>query len=116
MEIDQALYAQYVTEEKAVWVMYVELPIALYGALKACERLFWEQLSSKLISEWKFIPNKYDSCVINKWVEGKQLESHGMWMIERCPTHRNRLWRILSRTWRKMLVAKPPSQVLGKDS
>ena len=37
MEIDQALYAQYVTEEKAVWVMYVELLIALYGALKACE-------------------------------------------------------------------------------
>ena len=27
----------------------------------------------KLINEWNFEPNKYDNCVMNKCVEGKQL-------------------------------------------
>ena len=45
--------------------MYVELLKALYGTLCAAQ-LFWEQLWSMLIDEWNFIPNKYDSCVVNR--------------------------------------------------
>ena len=43
LEIDEDLYASYVTEEKGKKVMYVELLKALYGTLRAA-RLFWEKL------------------------------------------------------------------------
>ena len=43
LEIDQDLYASYVTEEKGKKVMYVELLKALYGTLQAAQ-LFWEKL------------------------------------------------------------------------
>ena len=52
-------------------VMYVELLKALYGTIRAA-RLFWEKLSGKLL-EWGFTPNPYDSCFMNKNVNGKQL-------------------------------------------
>ena len=52
--------------------MYVELLKALYGTLRAA-RLFWEKLHGKLVNEWGFVPNRYDSCVVNKMVNGKQL-------------------------------------------
>ena len=34
---------------------------------------FGEKLWSKLINEWKIVPNKYDKCMVNEMVEGKQL-------------------------------------------
>ena len=72
LEIDEHLYASYVTEEKGKKVMYVELLKALYGTLQAA-RLFWEKLQAKLVNDWGFTPNRYDSCVVNKKVNGKQL-------------------------------------------
>ena len=51
--------------------MYVELLKALYGTLRAA-RLFWEKLQGKLVNDWGFVPNRYDSCVVNKIVNGKQ--------------------------------------------
>ena len=72
LEIDEDLYASYVTEEKGKKVMYVELLKALYGTLRAAQ-LFWEKLRTKLVSDWGFTPNRYDSCVVNKEVNGKQL-------------------------------------------
>ena len=72
LEIDQDLYASYVTEEKGTKVMYVELLKALYGTLWAA-RLFWEKLQAKLVKDWGFTPNWYDSCMVNKKVNGKQL-------------------------------------------
>ena len=72
LEIDEDLYASYVTEEKGKKVMYVELLKALYGTLRAI-RLFWEKLQAKLVNDWGFTPNRYDSCVVNKQVNGKQL-------------------------------------------
>ena len=72
LEIDEHLYAGYVTEEKGKKVMYVELLKALYGTLQAA-RLFWEKLQAKLVNDWGFTPNRYDSCVVNKEVNGKQL-------------------------------------------
>ena len=72
LEIDHHLYASYVTVEKGEKVMYVELLKALYGTLRAAW-LFWEKLQAKLINDWGFTPNRYDSCVVNKMVDGKQL-------------------------------------------
>ena len=72
LEIDQDLYASYVTEEKGKKGMYVELLKALYGTLRAAQ-LFWEKLQAKLVNDWGFTPNRYDSCIVNKKVNGKQL-------------------------------------------
>ena len=72
LEIDYELYSSYVSEEKGEKVMYVELLKALYGTLRAA-RLFWEKLRGKLVTDWGFVPNRYDSCVVNKMVDGKQL-------------------------------------------
>ena len=72
LEIDEDLYASYVTEEKGKKVMYVELLKVLYGTLRAA-RLFWEKLQTKLVNDWGFTPNRYNSCVVNKKVNGKQL-------------------------------------------
>ena len=72
LEINHGLYSSYVTEEKGEKVMYVELLKALYGTLRAA-RLFWEKLQAKLVNDWGFVPNRYDSCMVNKQVNNKQL-------------------------------------------
>jgi hypothetical protein len=70
LEIDPEMYSPYVVYEGKQKVMYVELLKALYGTLRA-SRLFWEKLSGKM-QEWGFVPNPYDSCVVNKTINGKQ--------------------------------------------
>ena len=70
LEIDEEMYGPYVVYEGKEKVMFVELLKALYGTLRAA-RLFWEKLSKKL-QEWGFTPNPYDSCVVNKMINGKQ--------------------------------------------
>ena len=72
LEIDHELYSSYITEEQGEKVMYMELLKALYGTLRAAP-LFWEKLQAKLVKDWRFVPNRYDSCVVNKKVDGKQL-------------------------------------------
>ena len=72
LEIDHDLYSSYITEEKGEKEMYVELLMALYGTLRAA-RLFWEKLRAKLVNDWDFVPNRYDSCMVNKKVNNKQL-------------------------------------------
>ena len=52
--------------------MYVELLKALYRTLQAA-RLFWEKLQAKLVNDWDFVPNRYNSFVVNKKVNNKQL-------------------------------------------
>ena len=69
VEIDHDLYASYVSVENGEKVMYVELLKALYRTLRAA-RLFWEKLKAKLVNDWGFMPNRYDSCVVNKMVNG----------------------------------------------
>ena len=72
LEINHDLYSSYVTEEKGEKVMYVELLKALYRTLWAA-RLFWEKLQAKLVNDWDFVPNRHDSCMVNKKVNNKQL-------------------------------------------
>jgi hypothetical protein len=71
LEIDRELYSPFVCMEGTEMVLYVKLLKALYGTIRAA-RLFWEMLTSKL-QEWGFQGNSYDSCVMNKMVNGKQL-------------------------------------------
>lgn len=51
-------------------MLYVELRKALYGTLKAA-LLFWKRLTKEL-KKWGFKINAYDSCVMNKIIDGKQ--------------------------------------------
>jgi hypothetical protein len=71
LEIDPTTYGEYVCMEGNEKVLYVLLLKALYGTIRAA-RLFWKKLMGKL-QEWGFTPNRYDSCVMNKMVNGKQL-------------------------------------------
>ena len=49
----------------------VELQKALYGTLQAAI-LFWKDLTKFLTEELGFIINLYDSCIVNKIIDGKQ--------------------------------------------
>ena len=47
MKLDPNLYQRYVTNEKGITVLYVELKKSLYGTLQAA-LLFWRNLMSSL--------------------------------------------------------------------
>ena len=68
--IDPEMYGPYVVMEGKEKVLYLELLQATYGTLRAAH-LFWEKLSGEL-QEWGFKANPYDSCVVNKMINGKQ--------------------------------------------
>jgi len=68
--VDPGVYTEYLATEKGKSVMYVQLQKALYGTLSA-SLLFWKDLSGHLLEEG-FVANPYDSCVVNKDVNGSQ--------------------------------------------
>jgi hypothetical protein len=70
IRIDPELYQKYVVYENGKPVLYVVLKKALYKTLRAA-LLFWRRLSSQLV-KWGFEANPYDSCVVNKMINGKQ--------------------------------------------
>ena len=49
----------------------IELQKALCGTLQA-SLLFWENLTEFLTEELGFTVNPYDSCIVNKMIDGKQ--------------------------------------------
>jgi hypothetical protein len=69
--VDPAKYRTYMSKENGKDVLYVELQKALYGTLQA-SLLFWENLTEFLTTEMGFEVNPYDSCVVNKTINGKQ--------------------------------------------
>jgi hypothetical protein len=70
--VDPKKYRTYMSKENGKEVLYVELQKALvYGTLQAA-LLFWENLNEFLTQELGFEPNPYDSCVVNKIINGKQ--------------------------------------------
>jgi hypothetical protein len=72
VRVNQAKYRKYVVKDKkGKDTLYVELTKALYGTCQA-DLLFWKNLSSFLIDELGFTLNKYDKCVANKMIDGKQ--------------------------------------------
>jgi hypothetical protein len=70
LRINPAMYKKFSTNENGKRVLYVRLRKALYGTLRAA-LLFW-RLLTKQFKEWGFIPNPYDSCVVNKDIDGNQ--------------------------------------------
>jgi hypothetical protein len=68
--VDPELYSKYLATENNKTVMYMQLQKALYGTLSAA-MLFWKDLVAHFRSEG-FEANPYDSCVMNKVVDGKQ--------------------------------------------
>jgi hypothetical protein len=71
VRVDPEKYKPYLTMEGKNQVLYVELNKALYGTLQAA-LLFWKNLTGFLIKELGFVLNKYDRCVANKMIKGKQ--------------------------------------------
>jgi Reverse transcriptase (RNA-dependent DNA polymerase) len=69
-KIDPGLYEKYMVPEGKKRAIYLRLTKALYGTLQAA-LLFWKDLSGALV-EWGFELNKYDRCVANKTIDGKQ--------------------------------------------
>ena len=65
-------YQQFITYEGKQKFIYTELDKALYGTIQAA-LLFWKKLSSFLKKELGFTANPYDTCVMNKMVNGKQM-------------------------------------------
>ena len=70
-KLDPKLYRKYVTNEKGITILYVELEKGLYGTLQAA-LIFWQNLTSSL-QEWGFEINPYNWCVANKTVNRKQM-------------------------------------------
>jgi hypothetical protein len=70
-QLDPVRYGPCLFEtSKGVKVLYTKANKAIYGTLKAA-LLFWKKLSGKL-HEWGFKANPYDSCTVNKIIDGKQ--------------------------------------------
>jgi hypothetical protein len=72
VRVDPEKYRKYVgKDKKGNETIYVELTKALYGTCQAA-LLFWKNLSTFLVEELGFTLNKYDKCVANKMIDGKQ--------------------------------------------
>ena len=71
IECHLALYAPFSHHEKGELVLYIQLMNWLYRCLQAAIQ-FWKKLSEQLI-KWGFTINRYNSCVVNKMVNGHQL-------------------------------------------
>jgi hypothetical protein len=69
-KVDPVLYTEYLVQENGKTILYVQLDKALYGTLSA-SLLFWKDLTGHLLGDG-FVPNPYDSCVMNKMVNGFQ--------------------------------------------
>ena len=70
VQLDPKRYSPHMHVENGRKLLYVKLKKALYGTLKAA-LLFWKHLSAKL-NGWGFVANPYDSCVVNKEINGSQ--------------------------------------------
>ncbi|CAJ1950718.1 unnamed protein product [Cylindrotheca closterium] len=70
-KVDPSLYTKYVAYEGKKPVIYAQLNKNLYGTLKGAIQ-WWKNLSEFLINELGYEANPYDSCVVNKTINGKQ--------------------------------------------
>jgi hypothetical protein len=72
VQVDPEKYSKYVGKDrKGRDVIYVVLAKALYGTVQPA-LLFWKNLSMFLIDKLGFVMNKYDRCIVNKTIDGKQ--------------------------------------------
>ena len=71
IEIKPSLYKKYATNIRGKTALFVILRKALYGCLNS-GKLFWKNLTNVLSKKMGFELNPYDSCVMNKTINGKQ--------------------------------------------
>ena len=71
LKIDYELYHDKVVYEKGDKVLYMVVQRAIYGMIQSA-LMFYQKLRKDL-EEYGFKVNKYDPCVANKMVNGKQL-------------------------------------------
>ena len=70
VDLNKEIYGAYVYKNnKGVLVIHVLLTRALYGCLKSS--LQWYKQLSKVLKDKGFVENPYDSCVVNKEINGK---------------------------------------------
>ena len=65
------IYKDYVIEVNDKKVLYVEVTKAIYGQLQA--NLLWYKKFRRDLESHDFVFNKYDPCVANKLIFGKQM-------------------------------------------
>ena len=65
-----ATYKEFMTVENGKRVIYTKLNKALYGTMQA-SLLFWRKFK-KFLTDLGYEENPYDSCVVNKMINGKQ--------------------------------------------
>ena len=70
-KISPETYQKYFRRKRGQAYIYCKLNVALYGTLKAA-LLFWKKLTNSLKMRG-FTINRYDWCIANKMVNGKQL-------------------------------------------
>jgi hypothetical protein len=70
VQVHPKLHTQYMVIENGKNIVYVQLEKALYGTLTAA-LLFWKDLVDQLLRAG-FKANPYDSCVMNKTINGSQ--------------------------------------------
>ena len=63
-------YNEFVTSEKGKKVLYLQLVKALYGCIKSA--ILWYECFTECLKSMGFELNKYDPCVANKMINGKQ--------------------------------------------
>ena len=63
-------YRKYIMWERGKKVLYLQLIKALYGCIKSA--LLWYECFTKCLLNIGFKLNKYDPCVANKMINGKQ--------------------------------------------
>ena len=76
--IDQYIHREYInTDQKGCKIMYTECLKDLCGTTDAA-LLFWVKVSTDL-ERWGFRTNRYNWCVMNKDIKGKQCTT--MWHV-----------------------------------
>ena len=81
MRVDPSKYRTYMSEENGKQVLYIELQKALYGTLQTA-LLFWKDLTNFLTNGLGFVVNPYDSCVVNKMINSKQVQCTIIWHVD----------------------------------
>ena len=81
-------YAPYVTYEEGRKVLYVRLLKALYGCIQSA--LLWYRMLTGKLMQLGYKINKYDQCVANKQIDGKQC-TIGYYVDDLIATQKNQM-------------------------
>ena len=73
-------YSKYLRKENGVTVLYVKVIRAIYGCIESA--LQWYKLFTGILKDMVFELNPYDTCVVNRMVNGKQLTI--VWHVDDC--------------------------------